>query len=102
MPCEWACALFTGWRRSCDGAVSVTSLATPRAVSLRYGAMRARSALQSALAALTGVLYPFCFPNFDLAWLAWLLLVPLHIAIGESPPRRAFWLGWMAGWVGFM
>ena len=64
--------------------------------------MRPRSVLQSALAALTGVLYPFCFPNFDLGWLAWILLVPLHVAIGETPPRRAFWLGWMAGWIGFM
>jgi apolipoprotein N-acyltransferase len=64
--------------------------------------MRLRSALQLALAALTGVLYPFCFPNFDLGWLAWILLVPLHVAIGETPPRRAFWLGWMAGWIGFM
>ncbi len=64
--------------------------------------MRSRSALQLVLAALTGILYPFCFPNFDVGWLAWLFLVPLHVAIGEAPPRRALWLGWGAGWIGFM
>ena len=64
--------------------------------------MRSRSALQLVFAALTGILYPFCFPNFDLGWLAWMFLVPLHVVIGEVPPRRAFWLGWGAGWIGFM
>jgi apolipoprotein N-acyltransferase len=51
---------------------------------------------------LTGVLYPLCFPNFDLGWAAWILLIPLHVAIDQVPPRRAFWLGWTAGLIGFM
>src|SRR6476646_11866185 len=64
--------------------------------------MRSRSLLPPVLAGLTGVLSPLCFPNFDLGWLAWIFLVPLHVAIDEVPPRRAFWLGWTAGWIGFM
>jgi apolipoprotein N-acyltransferase len=53
------------------------------------------------LALLTGLLSPLCFPHFDLALLAWVVLVPLHLAVEEVPPRRAFWLGWLAGVVGF-
>src|SRR6476469_325517 len=64
--------------------------------------MRSRSLLPPVLAGLTGVLSPLCFPNFDLGWLAWIFHVPLHVAIDEVPPRRAFWLGWMAGLIGFM
>ncbi|MEW6543340.1 MAG: apolipoprotein N-acyltransferase [Nitrospirota bacterium] len=59
--------------------------------------------LQLALAALTGLLSPLCFPDFDLGWLAWLVLLPLHLALlafPETGPRRSFWLGWLAGTVG--
>jgi len=47
--------------------------------------------------ALTGVIHPFCFPNFDLGVLAWIVFVPLHWAIAELPPGRAFRYGWLAG-----
>ena len=63
--------------------------------------MRAYSLRQLALAGLTGLLYPLCFPNFDAGFLAWGLLIPLHIAIGDVPPRRAFGLGWLAGGIAF-
>lgn len=53
------------------------------------------------LALFTGLLTPLCFPHFDLALLAWVVLVPLHLAVEEVAPRRAFWLGWLAGVVGF-
>ncbi|WP_447972783.1 apolipoprotein N-acyltransferase [Nitrospira sp. Kam-Ns4a] len=55
----------------------------------------------TALAALTGLLYPLCFPDYDLGALAWVVLVPLHLAIASATPRRAFWLGWLAGTIAF-
>jgi len=56
---------------------------------------------QIFLAGLTGLLYPLCFPDFDAALLAWVVLVPLHLAVAEASPRRAFWLGWLAGLIAF-
>lgn len=50
---------------------------------------------------LTGLIHPLCFPDFDLGWLAWILLVPLHWAITGCPPRQAFQWGWVAGTLGF-
>ncbi|TKB74983.1 MAG: apolipoprotein N-acyltransferase [Nitrospira sp.] len=50
-------------------------------------------------AGLSGVLLPLCFPHFDLAWLAWVALVPLHLALADLSPRRALYLGWAAGLV---
>ncbi len=50
------------------------------------------------LAATTGILLPYCFPKYDLGLLAWVALIPLHIALdGLSRRRQAFWLGWIAG-----
>jgi apolipoprotein N-acyltransferase len=50
------------------------------------------------LAATTGVLLPYCFPKYDMGLLAWVALVPLHIALGGISRRtQAFWLGWIAG-----
>jgi apolipoprotein N-acyltransferase len=51
---------------------------------------------------MTGILYPLCFPSFDQGWLAWVVLVPLHLAIEGLPPRRAFWWGWLAGIMAFV
>ena len=64
---------------------------------------------QVGLAGLTGLLSPLCFPDFNLGWLAWVSLVPLHLALGwpsDTPadatgPRRALWLGWLAGFLAF-
>ncbi len=59
------------------------------------------------LAVLTGLLYPLCFPDFDLGLLAWIVLVPLHIAlegtagIGPLPLARVFRLGWLSGTIAF-
>lgn len=64
--------------------------------------MHLRSVLPVVLATLTGILAPLCFPNFQLGWIAWFFLVPLQVAIDEVPTRRAFWLGWLAGFLGFM
>ena len=50
------------------------------------------------LAAATGILLPYCFPKYDLGLLAWVALIPLHIALASSSRRsQAFWLGWLAG-----
>ena len=44
---------------------------------------------------------PLCFPKFDLGLLAWGALVPLHLALDQCSRRRAFWVGWLAGLIGF-
>ena len=60
---------------------------------------------QFGLAGLTGLLLPLCFPDFNLGWLAWVALVPLHLALNDPSntmtPRRALWLGWLAGFLAF-
>ncbi|MGB0911443.1 MAG: apolipoprotein N-acyltransferase [Nitrospirales bacterium] len=50
---------------------------------------------------LTGILYPLCFPNLDFGWLAWIVLIPLHLAIDGLSPKQSFWWGWFAGTLGF-
>lgn len=59
------------------------------------------SARQFGLAGLTGLFLPLCFPDFNLGWLAWIALVPLHLALDGAAPRRALWLGWLAGFLAF-
>jgi len=50
---------------------------------------------------LTGLLYPLCFPHFDLGWLAWVVLVPLHLIIEKTETKTAFRYGWIAGVIAF-
>ncbi len=57
-------------------------------------------ARQISLACASGLLYPLCFPDFDLGVLAWIVLVPLHLAIEDASPKQAFWLGWLGGLIG--
>jgi apolipoprotein N-acyltransferase len=62
-------------------------------------------ARQIALACVTGLLYPLCFPDFNLGAVAWVVLLPLHFALMNDNPvslRRAFWLGWLAGLIAFV
>ncbi|ALA58699.1 apolipoprotein N-acyltransferase [Nitrospira moscoviensis] len=61
---------------------------------------RAR-ARQILFACASGLLLPFCFPKFDFGALAWVALVPLHLTLDHIPKRRAFWLGWLTGTIGF-
>ena len=61
--------------------------------------MTAASARTFGLAGLTGLLFPLCFPDFNLGWLAWAALVPLHFALDDTATRRALWLGWLAGFL---
>lgn len=59
-------------------------------------------ARQIVLASASGLLYPLCFPDFDVGALAWIVLLPLHLAIAGAHPRRAFWIGWLAGLMAFV
>ncbi|HET8580225.1 MAG TPA: apolipoprotein N-acyltransferase [Nitrospiraceae bacterium] len=59
-------------------------------------------ARQILLASASGLLYPLCFPDFDFGPLAWIVLLPLHVAIDGAHPRRAFWVGWLAGLIAFI
>ncbi len=56
---------------------------------------------QIALAVASGLLLPFCFPKFDLGLLAWIALIPLHLALDDLSKWRAFRLGWLTGTIGF-
>ena len=58
--------------------------------------------LRLSAVCLTGILYPLCFPDFDLGWLAWVVLVPLHLGIERFRPGRAFLWGWLAGVIAFV
>jgi apolipoprotein N-acyltransferase len=50
---------------------------------------------------LTGLIHPLCFPHYDLGWLAWIVLVPLHFALTELTTSKAFRYGWLAGTIAF-
>ncbi len=54
------------------------------------------------LAVITGLLYTLSLPNFDIGLLAWVALLPLHLAIDGVTPRRSFWIGWLAGTAAFV
>ncbi|MBI3248643.1 MAG: apolipoprotein N-acyltransferase [Deltaproteobacteria bacterium] len=57
--------------------------------------------MQAALLSLSSsLLLVLAFPAFDFAFLAWIALVPLFLAIAEQPCGRAFALAFLAG-VGF-
>jgi apolipoprotein N-acyltransferase len=47
-------------------------------------------------------LLPLCFPDFDQAWLAWIALIPLHLALPGLSPRRALSVGWAGGTLAFV
>jgi len=55
-----------------------------------------------ALACASGLLYPLCFPAFNLGFLAWVALVPLHFVVDYADSsRQAFRLGWLSGTIAF-
>lgn len=53
------------------------------------------------LAVASGLLLPFCFPKFDIGLLAWVALIPLHLALDSPSKWLAFRLGWLSGTIGF-
>ena len=63
--------------------------------------MQPNSLTRLLAAGLTGLIHPFCFPHFDLGWLAWVVLVPLHLILTELTDKKAFQYGWLAGTIAF-
>lgn len=61
--------------------------------------MNSALARQILLASVSGLLFPLCFPSFDLGFVAWVAFIPLHLTLLTTSPKRGFWLGW---WVGFL
>lgn len=55
---------------------------------------------QILLACASGLLLPLCFPKFDLGLLAWVALIPLHLALDQCLRQRAFWIGCLTGLIG--
>ncbi len=53
-------------------------------------------------AVLSGILMFLSFPPFEIAFLGWVALIPLVIACAGAAPRRAVFLGWLAGAVFFL
>jgi len=51
----------------------------------------------AGLAVACGVLYFLAFPGIDLWPLSFVALAPLLVAMHGQTPRRAAWLGWLAG-----
>lgn len=64
--------------------------------------MAERLALQVLLAGASGLLLPFCFPDEHLFPLAWVALIPLHLAVEGARPKRAFFVSWFAGTLAFL
>lgn len=58
-------------------------------------------ALQLLCAGASGLLLPFCFPDTNFFFLAWFALIPLHLVVESTSPKRAFWFGWVAGTIAF-
>lgn len=56
---------------------------------------------QITFACVSGLLLPLCFPTFDWGLLAWVVLIPLHLALDQCSKQRAFWIGWLSGVIGF-
>ncbi len=54
-----------------------------------------------ALAALSGILLAVTFPTVNLAFLAWIALVPLFVALRGKTAAQGFWLGEITGVVFF-
>lgn len=46
---------------------------------------------------LSGILTALAFPKFNLIFFAWISLIPLLSLSLKSPPKKSFFLGWMAG-----
>jgi len=56
-------------------------------------------AMAAGLAGASGVLYFLSFPGLDIWPLGFVALVPLRIALVGQTPKRAFWIGWLSGFV---
>lgn len=50
-----------------------------------------------ALALISSVLVIFSIPQYNIALFAWFAFTPLFFAIENTTPKRAFFIGWLAG-----
>lgn len=61
-----------------------------------------KKCLPIAAAVLSGMLMVLSFPSFGVGFLGWVALVPLMFICSGVAPRRAAFLGWLAGAVFFV
>lgn len=73
------------------------------AISERYKSciLRSGKVLPFFAAGLSGVLLVLGFPPFEFGFCGWIGLVPLMLVCAGAAPRRAAFLGWLAGAVFF-
>jgi len=73
----------------------------PHRRSLPFAPLRV--GINCGLAALSGVLFALAFPDYSIAWLAFIALVPLLCAIVRAGSKReAFLLGWISQTVAWL
>jgi apolipoprotein N-acyltransferase len=85
---------------------AVSTVTQPGNTEARASGIRAlvtaRTLLDWGAAIASAILLILSFPDFDLWPLAWVALTPLLVVIARrSMPRRAFFLGWLAGAIFF-
>ena len=54
------------------------------------------------LAAVSGFLSILIFPNWNVEILAWIVFLPLWVAIEHENFHKTFWAGWLAGFIHFL
>ncbi|GAK57876.1 Apolipoprotein N-acyltransferase [Candidatus Vecturithrix granuli] len=56
---------------------------------------------RTGLAVFSGFLSILIFPNWNVEILAWIVFLPLLVAIEDESLHRTFWTGWIAGFIHF-
>jgi len=68
----------------------------------RFLSLSAKKSLEIIAAILSGTLLFLSFPPHGIGVFGWVALVPLMLACSNASPRRAAFLGWLAGAVFFV
>lgn len=55
----------------------------------------------TGLAVFSGFLSILIFPNWNVEMLAWIVFLPLLLAIEDESLHKTFWAGWLAGFIHF-
>lgn len=71
-------------------------------LKLRMFRLQTLFSRQTALAALSGLLSILIFPTWNVEILAWIVFLPLWVAIEHENFYKTFWLGWLAGFIHFL
>jgi apolipoprotein N-acyltransferase len=69
---------------------------------MKFSSFTSEYSRKIGLAALSGILSIFIFPQFNIELLAWIIFIPLFAAIQQENLKDAFWLGWGAGVIHFL